>query len=252
MAIGALMNSFLPNKLDGTRPGDLHTGTGHSRAGQWEASQGPSQCLPGLPACPPAPHTSTKDVPASPTTPPQVTPGTPDSCALPELSPRIRGGFTSVLGLVDGSVVLVPKGNRRPGPSDSVAPWLCSVVVGAAVAVETVVATVVFRAGGTGGTVGTKARATVCASGASSSPVGPHAMNSGSRVGRPGLKSKVPPRAAARRCRRPRLNSCGSVGAELPAGDATDTADAAVPRDELALAAVGGLASPPLGTRAPT
>lgn len=87
-------------------------------------------------------------------------------------------------------------------------------------------------------------------SGASSSPVGPHAMNSVSVVDLLPLKSKLL-KPAARRCRFPRRRrACRSAGAPPPTGDDDD--EEGTPREGLDLAAAGGLASPPLGTRAAT
>lgn len=84
-------------------------------------------------------------------------------------------------------------------------------------------------------------------SGASSSPVGPHAMNSVSVVDLLPLKSKLL-KPAARRCLLPRRRACWSAVAAPATGDTEEGA----PREGLDLAAAGGLARPALGTRAAT
>lgn len=82
--------------------------------------------------------------------PPDRTPNRKE-VGVPEVSPRIRGGLpsspSSLLGLVEGSVVLTPIGILFLGPRGSVTPLVCSVVEVAvvAVAVGVAVATVVFR-----------------------------------------------------------------------------------------------------------
>lgn len=85
---------------------------------------------------------------------------------------------------------------------------------------------------------------------ASSSPVGPHAMNSVSVVGLLPRRSK-PLSPTSCSCRRPlRSRACWSEGAALPTGGDAEGGEG--PREGLDLAAAGGLVSPPLGTRAAT
>lgn len=87
-------------------------------------------------------------------------------------------------------------------------------------------------------------------SGASSSPVGPQAMNSVSVVGLLPRKSKPLKPAPCRCLFSLRRRACGSVVAPLPAaGDGDEEEE---PREGLDLAAAGGLASPALGARAAT
>lgn len=98
-----------------------------------------------------------------------------------------------LLGLVEGSVVLTPPGVLFQGSRDSVTPLVCSVMAVAVltvVVVVVVVATVVFRVCRTETVVRPKPPGKVLDSSASSSPVGPQAMNSVSVVGLPPRKSK--------------------------------------------------------------
>lgn len=86
---------------------------------------------------------------------------------------------------------------------------------------------------------------------ASSSPVGPHAMNSASVVGLLPRRCRSKLLNAAGSCLRPLLSrACWSVGAPLPTGG--DAEEGAGPREGLGLAAAGVLASPALGPRAAT
>jgi hypothetical protein len=120
-----------------------------------------------------------------------------------------------------------------------------AVAVVAVVVVVVVVATVVFRVCKVETVVGPYMPGKVLGSAASSSPVGPQAMNSVSVVGLPPLKSK-PLNKVSCTCLLPRRRLCCS--AAPPA--ATEDEDDGEAREGLDLAAAGGLASPALGTRA--
>lgn len=137
------------------------------------------------------------------------------------------------------------------GSRAAVTPLVCSGTE-VAVAAEAVVlagAAVVLRVWKTEPVVGPETPGTAPGSGASS-PVGPHAMNSASVVGRLPRRSK-PPRPAACRCLLPlRRRACWSTAHPPAAAGARDEAEA--PRAGPPLAAAGGLASPPLGTRPAT
>lgn len=95
--------------------------------------------------------------------------------------------FPLLLGLVEGSVVLTPTGVLFQGSRDSVTPLVCSVMAVAVLAAVVVVvaAIVVFRVCKMETVVGPKPPGKVLDSRASSSPVGPQAMNSVSVVGLP-------------------------------------------------------------------
>lgn len=156
----------------------------------------------------------------------------------------------SLLELVEGSVVLTPAGILCLGSRGAVTPLVCSVMEVAVVAVAAVaaVATVVFRVWKMETVVGPYTPGSVLDSRASSSPVGPHAMNSVSVVDLLPLKSKLL-KPAARRCLfSRRRRACWSAGAPTTG----DGEERGALREGLDLAAAGGLASPPLGTRAAT
>lgn len=93
--------------------------------------------------------------------------------------------FPLLLGLVEGSVVLTPTGVLFQGSRDSVTPLVCSVMAVAVLAVVVVVATVDFRVCKMETVVGPNPPGKVLDSRASSSPVGPQAINSVSVVGLP-------------------------------------------------------------------
>ena len=153
----------------------------------------------------------------------------------------------SLLGLVEGCVVLTPTGTLFPGARGAVTPLVCSVTEVAVVAVV-VAATVVFHVWKLETVVGPWGTVWDCRT--SSSPVGPQAMNSVSVVGLLPRKSKLL-KPAACSCLFPRLRrACWSVGAPTPT--VGDEEEGEAPREGLGLAAAGGLASPPLGTRAAT
>lgn len=156
----------------------------------------------------------------------------------------------SLLGLMEGSVVLSPTAILFLGSRGTVTPLVCNVMEVAVVAVVVVaaVATVVFHVWKLETVVGRSGN--VLDSRASSSPVGPHAMNSVSVVGLLPRKSKLL-KLADCSCLFPLLKrACWSVATPLPT--AGDKEAEEVPREGLDLAAAGGLASPPLGTRAAT
>lgn len=171
---------------------------------------------------------------------------------LPEVSPKILGGWISfplLLGLVEGSVVLTPTGVLFQGSRDSVTPLVCSVMAVAVLAVVVVVvATVVFCVCKMETVVGPNPPGKVLDSRASSSPVGPQAMNSVSVVGLPPRKSKSL-NSASCVCLLPRLRRlcCSAV----PAATMEDEADAEG-REGLDPVAAGGFVSPPLGPRVAT
>lgn len=152
----------------------------------------------------------------------------------------------SPLGLGEGSVVLTPTAIFLQGSRDAVRPRVCSVME-VAVVVVVVVATVVFRVCSTETVVGPYRPGKVLASGGSSSPVGPQAMNSVSVVGRLPRKSKLLSKASCA-CLRPRF-SWLCCSAAPPAATAEDEEDDEEARVELDLAVAGGLVRPPLGTR---
>lgn len=156
----------------------------------------------------------------------------------------------SLLELVEGSVVLTPTGILFLGPRGAVTPLVCSGMEVAVVAVAGVgEATVVFRVCKMETVVGPYMPGKVLDSGASSSPVGPQAMNSVSVVGLPPRKSKLL-KLAPCRCLFPLLRrACWSVAAPLLV---TADGDVGESRGELGLAEAGGLGSPTLGTRAAT
>lgn len=158
--------------------------------------------------------------------------------------------FPLLLGLVEGSVVLTPTGVLFQGSRDSVTPLVCSVMAVAvlAVVVVVVVATVVFRVCKMETVVGPKPPGKVLDSRASSSPVGPQAMNSVSVVGLPPRKLKSL-NSASCVCLLPRLRRLWFSAA--PAVTMEDEAVAEV-REGLDLVAAGGLVSPPLGPRVAT
>lgn len=108
-------------------------------------------------------------------------------------------------------------------------------------------ATVVFRVWKVETVVGPEKPRNVLDSRASSSPVGPQAMNSVSVVGLLPRKSKLL-KAGPCRCLFPRRRrACWSVGAPLAPAEEEEVGEE--PREGLDLAAAGGLASPPLGPR---
>lgn len=152
--------------------------------------------------------------------------------------------FPLMLGVVEGSVVLIPTGVLFQGSRDSVTPLVCSVMAVAVLAmVVVVVATVVFRVCKMETVVGPKPPGKVLDSRASSSPVGPQAMNSVSVVGPPPRKSKSLNFTSCV-CLLPRLRR--PLCSAAPAATMEDEADAEV-TEGLDLVAAGGLASPSLG-----